>query len=227
MLSHLKSATFSANLGQRLFWGAAFLNLMSEVLNFSQGIYLSKPLLMPALGLSLLAPARPLQQFQIWILCGLGLSWLGDVLLMFAPDGGEPFFLAGLVSFLLAHLSYLTAFWGRSLGRGLLRDKPWLIFPFIGYFLLLNTWWWEELGGLRTHVILYSMVITAMAISALHLKGQIEEIAWKWLLGGALLFVVSDTLLAINKFVMPLQGVGFWIMASYILAQYGIVRGSR
>ncbi len=66
-----------------------------------------------------------------------------------------------------------------------------------------------------------------MAISALHLRGQIEESAWKWLFGGALLFVASDTLLAVNRFVIPLQGVGFWIMATYILAQYGIVRGNR
>lgn len=227
MLSHLKSTTFSATLGQRLFWGAAFLNLMSEVLSFSQGIYLSKPLLMPALALSLLAAARPVQRFQVLVLWGLGLSWLGDVLLMFAPDGGEHFFLAGLVSFLLAHLTYLTAFWGRSQGRGFLRDNPWLIFPFIAYLLLLNTWWWEELGGLRTPVILYSIVITAMAISALHLRGQIEESAWKWLFGGALLFVASDTLLAVNRFVIPLEGVGFWIMTTYILAQYGIVRGCR
>jgi uncharacterized membrane protein YhhN len=66
-----------------------------------------------------------------------------------------------------------------------------------------------------------------MALSALTLRHIVSKAAWNSLFSGALLFVMSDSLLAINKFVHPIPEAGFLIMSTYILAQYFIVQGSR
>jgi uncharacterized membrane protein YhhN len=45
-------------------------------------------------------------------------------------------------------------------------------------------------------------------------------VAW-----GSVLFMLSDALLALDKFVSPLPLAGLWVLASYYLAQVLIVQG--
>ena len=73
-------------------------------------------------------------------------------------------------------------------------------------------------------VNLYAVVITAMALSAWNTKSKVDNTVFFSLLSGALLFMLSDSLIAINKFRVPLPAAGFWIMITYLAGQYLIVR---
>jgi uncharacterized membrane protein YhhN len=64
-----------------------------------------------------------------------------------------------------------------------------------------------------------------MAGSALNRKNKVSEKSYFTVLAGAILFVFSDSLIAINKFAVGIPKSGIWIMTTYILAQYLIMSG--
>ena len=149
-----------------------------------------------------------------WVLVGLSLSWLGDVALLWPQQG----FLPGLVSFLLAHLAYLKAFTTAK------RLAAWPL-AFVGYGLLAAVilWLlWPGISGvLRAPVVAYVLCLSAMAAQAAVVwqggapRGRVLA------LGGAL-FMLSDALLATNKFAGPMPLANLWILASYWAAQWCI-----
>lgn len=155
-----------------------------------------------------------------WVLAGLVLSLAGDVALLWPQQG----FLPGLVSFLLAHLAYLWAF---TRGGPRLAARP---APFAGYALLaaLILWrLWPDLpAALRLPVLAYVACLASMAaqaaVVALHTRGSADAARGRVLAAGGALFLVSDTLLAINKFALALPLSGLWILLSYWLAQWCI-----
>ncbi len=149
-----------------------------------------------------------------WVLVGLALSWCGDVALLWPQQG----FLPGLVSFLLAHLAYLWAFTRQV---RLARNAN----PFVGYAILAAAilWllWPGVPAGLRLPVLAYVVGLGAMAAQA--------AVVWRSgaargavLAAGGALFMLSDALLASNKFMQALPLSGLWILASYWLAQWCI-----
>jgi uncharacterized membrane protein YhhN len=79
------------------------------------------------------------------------------------------------------------------------------------------------LGDLKLPVTIYVGAISLMVLSALHFGNQ--QPGRLWLVLGASCFMLSDALLAINKFAAPIPLAGFWIMLTYGTAQYGLVRG--
>ena len=155
-----------------------------------------------------------------WVLAGLWLSLCGDVALLW-PDRG---FLAGLLSFLLAHLAYLRAF-TRDGVRFAARPLP-----FVGYGVLAAVilWqlWPDVPPGLRGPVLAYVVCLASMAaqaaVWALQSRGTPRQAAGGVLAIGGALFLCSDALLAINRFAAPLPMAGLWILASYWLAQWCI-----
>ncbi len=214
-----------------LFWVDSALNIWAVFTQNQQLIYITKPLLMPLLALSLrfnsgtfFIRARNL------VLFGLIFSFAGDTLLMFA-DHSANFFMFGLISFLLAHVCYITAFLNIShLKTGLVKQIPWLILPFVIYLFGFNYFLFDGVpSGLKMPVIIYSGVLMAMALSGLHLKGIVSNKAFQWIFVGALLFLISDSVLAAEKFKQLVSNFGFnagiIIMATYILGQFGIARG--
>lgn len=151
-------------------------------------------------------------------LAALCLSALGDVLL--ALDFPNQF-VFGLGAFLLAQLTYATNFLRaadfrckRSALRGL---------PLIGAALLLAQLLLPATGELAPAVLVYLLAILAMALAAAAHRGDSAA-----LFAGAAIFMVSDTLIALNKFVTPLPLSGTAIMLTYYGAQalllYGIGR---
>ena len=152
------------------------------------------------------------------ILAGLGLSLLGDVALLWPQQG----FLPGLVAFLLAHLAYLWAF---TRGQRL-AAKP---LPFAAYALVaagVLTWLWPGVpAGLRLPVLAYVLALAVMAAQAgsawlAQRDGPAgpARLAGLAAAGGAL-FMLSDALLAVNRFHSPLPLAGLWILASYWAVQ--------
>jgi uncharacterized membrane protein YhhN len=171
-------------------------------------------------------------RFSKFLLLGLIFSVGGDTLLMFVEHGPqlEVFFLLGLGSFLIAQLCYTYALWTYPKVReGIIFRKPWVVILFLGYLVwILTTLWAGIPGPMRLPVGVYATAIVAMAISAANLYGRISSNLFWGFFGGVLLFVLSDTLIALNKFGEPIVGARLAIMFTYLLAQYLIaVYGSR
>jgi uncharacterized membrane protein YhhN len=186
-------------------------NILSVQFDWTIGIYLTKPLLIPLLGWILFgSPSKGLR----WIWTALLFSWLGDILLMLPMD----LFLFGLASFLIAHLFYIRHFWGAWKRR----SEPIRLVYLVGvalYLIGLTAILSPVLGEMRIPVIVYGLVISAMLLFALHAGATDYAV-------GAVLFVLSDSILALNKFHTSFLLAGSLIMLTYGLAQYFIVTGA-
>jgi len=167
--------------------------------------FITKTVLIPLLiGYYLSSPVRVNKLF----VGGLIMSFLGDVFLLFGWG-----FVAGLSCFLTAHILYILTF------KPLLRYKNTAILPIILLFIFgLYIFLYENLGVMRFPVFLYAFTIGAMLYVALG-TGQ------KWIMIGAILFVLSDSMLAINLFHHRSTLGGMSIMLTYVLAQYCLTEG--
>jgi uncharacterized membrane protein YhhN len=208
-----------------LFALAALVDLWFAVQGGKERLF-TKPLLMPLLMLGYFLETKPLGPFSTLLLAALFFSWLGDVLLMFDAVT-ETYFIAGLLSFLTAHLFYIIYFTRiRSQQASFLRKRPVMLLAVLAYVVELMYVLWPHLGGMKIPVLVYGIVIGTMLCLALWQYGKISHKAAWLFIAGAILFVASDSLLAINKFKAPIHLGGLWIMGTYILAQYLIARGS-
>jgi uncharacterized membrane protein YhhN len=192
---------------------------------------ISKPFLMPILAFWFYQSTRgndsKLRKSILW---GLAFSTLGDILLMFVPMYEKvPFFIFGLLAFLIAQLCYSIGFLSKlSLKQGLLSKKKLAILAFLLYYLLLLSFLWGKLPKeMKLPVSIYGAVICFMAISAANWKGNLSSKPYNLVFLGAVLFVISDSLIAVNKFAMPIVGLHFAIMLTYVLGQYLIAKGAK
>ena len=152
--------------------------------------------------------ALPKSRYGRAILAGLALSLAGDALLALPGD----LFLPGLIAFLLAHLSYIAAFIGerrKLLLSGLAPFLPWVV----GIYLYL----YPNLGALAAPVGIYCLVICAMMWRAAATIGRPAERWQVAAFSGAVLFGLSDTILALMRF----QGGFPYGGAVLILAYWG------
>ena len=210
----------------------ALLNLYGEYSRSEPLIFITKPMLLTTLALWFYLELRPLSaRFPRFILSGLIFSIGGDVLLMLVENGpkNENFFLLGLGSFLLAQLSYTLGFVNYpDARRGLVAGSPWRAWPF-GLFLagMLAVLWPGVPGPMRAPVAVYACAIPGMATAAFNLRPFVAARAFRGLLAGILLFLLSDSLIALNKFRADVAGIPnarLLIMATYLLGQYWIAK---
>lgn len=211
--------------GLILFIIALLADLIGVWLNNEWLQYISKPLIVPALVFYFLCLAEPRNYFSgKWIVVGLLFSWIGDVLLMFVAKN-ELFFLSGLASFLVAHIFYIL-FFRQVMKEEKIKLRPWLLIVVIIYYAALVSWLYPYLLDMKVPVLVYGLVISTMFLLAMHMLFIKNRIAGKWMMAGALLFVISDSVLAINKFYQPFETAGILIMVTYGLAQLFIVEGA-
>jgi len=191
--------------------------------NESLDVFL-KPFLIPLLGLAVYVSEEfPSKKI---LLTALLFSWIGDVILIFA-DKGELYFILGLVSFLISHLIYCVLF-SKQIKVESKRNKVIFVIGslLIGIYLtgmlslLLPT-----LGDLKIPVIVYASVISIMLLFAFNGFLIWRKPGNQSVFVGAVVFVVSDSILAINKFYAPIERNSFFIMLTYLVAQYLIVLG--
>ncbi len=210
-----------------LYAGLILLNLYAALTHSFTLNLATKPLLMLTLSLyfyqNIAKKADITNKKWVYaILFGLIFSISGDTWLVWDDDTS---FMLGLGSFLLAHLSYFIGFYQYpSENKGLLQQKPIFALPMLAFWFSINYFLWENLADLKIPVVVYSGVITLMSLGAIHLWGKIGSLA-HLLLGGVALFVVSDTMIAINKFYAPIPYAGLWIMTTYLVGQYFIAAG--
>lgn len=212
-----------------VFAALALLEMSGEALQNSTLIFMSKPLLMPLLIVWLIRRTPGVQRFfRNTFIAGLISATAGDILLMFT--GGEYdalFFLLGLGAFLGTHLCYLGGFFSEvSLKNGYLARQPLWIVPFALFLAGFLYWLWPDVPeGLRQPVALYAVVISTMVLSVVNMYGRLWPEVFHGLLFGALLFLLSDCLIALHKFGHPFPGSRVAIMATYLTGQWLIVRG--
>jgi uncharacterized membrane protein YhhN len=162
--------------------------------------------------------AQP-RNLRVLVLCAWAASIAGDAFLAWSG-----FFIQGLASFLTAHVLYCILF--VKSGRCALNVAAAVPLGLFG--VVMATWLIASggvAGGLVAPVMLYLTVILAMAmIAAARYKAE-PTLENRTVLFGALFFVVSDSLLAINKFIMPLPYSGVLVLGTYYSAQECILLG--
>lgn len=159
-----------------------------------------------------------------WVLAALLFSWIGDILLMF-DERGEIFFLLGLSSFLIAHIFYIV-FFHQVRTREKVKNNTWMVVAVVVYYAALISLLSAHLGDMKVPVLIYGVVISFMFMLALHMLFIKNNVAGKWMMLGALLFVMSDSILAINRFYQAFEMAGILIMITYGIAQLFIVEGA-
>lgn len=178
--------------------------IRAEFTSATQQMYVLKPLstlLVIAVALLAFLVPQANASFTLWVLAGLALSLGGDVALMFESSKA---FMAGLVLFLLAHVVYavgFTAFSGFHPGDVL--SGAVLLVVGLGVYAYL----WPGLGSMRLPVALYILIICVMVNRAISTFFGTTFTPTQALLltVGAISFMISDVILAVNRFRRPFR----------------------
>lgn len=204
-------------------------DLTGELLQIKWIDYSFKPFILIWIGGYFLMHARNIDKKVVQLaVFAFVFSWFGDILLMFS-DIDFIYFLLGLVSFLIAQIFYIFLFLRTINISGkmpFLKKKPFWLIAYIAFGLIVYTILYSNLDAvLRIAVFVYMVALLGMSAMALNRFGNGHPISFSLVFIGSLLFVLSDTMIALNKFLAPIPYEGIFIMTSYIGAQYLIMRG--
>lgn len=196
------SGTFLATAVAALLW--------AELKSSRLGIWLIKPVASTLFVITALLAGALASSYGQLILLGLLLSWLGDVFLI---PKRQLFFIAGLGSFLLAHVAFSGAF--------LL--QPLAVLPLalaaavtVVFATIILRWLWPHLThNFRPAVVSYLAAISLMFVLAAGSVGATGP----QLLVGAAMFAVSDIFVARDRFVSPSVANKLWGLPLYYGAQ--------
>lgn len=198
-------------------------DLLAIALHLDTLRYVSKPLLVLLLAAEFLAGTAWIPViFRVLMTAALAFSCLGDVLLLFPNN-----FVPGLGAFLLAHACYIAFFLKiRYTNYPLALCKWAFIFITEAVVLVFIFTLLPYLGNLALPVIIYAIVISVMLQSVMHAFRLKEQRMGWYSLAGAMLFMLSDALIAFQHFKGGFAGENMLIMLTYGLAQWGIVSGA-
>ena len=148
-------------------------------------------------------------------------SLVGDVFLMLPGN----WFIPGLAAFLVAHLFYLALF---RLGQTWFPSRPALALC-LGFGALMLVGLWSGLGdvGLKVAVAVYVVAIGLMAAQAVGRASNLGDASARAVAAGAVVFMASDSLIAVNRFVSTIPYAPLWILATYYTAQLLMVMNMR
>lgn len=207
----------------KIFVGISVIYLILLFIGQDEIAWYLKPILLPFLILETYSSEN--FKTKKLLLSALFFSWIGDIILMFA-DKGELYFIFGLVSFLIAHIIFIALFTKQEKENISTNKLFWVGLIIVGIYLFgMLSLLYPSLGDLKIPVTVYAITISTMLLMAI--KGYFN---WRkpnnlTVLLGALIFVSSDSILAINKFHSELPKSGFLIMITYIVAQFLITKG--
>jgi len=198
-------------------------NLSGRMLEDNTLDYIFKPFLMLCImGIFYLkGNASP---FRKMLFIAFGFSWLGDILLMLETQN-ELFFMVGLGAFLVTQILYIIVF-SKRVRTPFLKKSPFMAIPFVLYGIIFYYTLFPQLDlVLKIAVFLYAISLILMVLSALNGISKEAKKSSQLILLGAFLFLLSDSMIAINKFLAPFPYAGLAIMSTYIAAQYLIMKG--
>ena len=104
-------------------------------------------------------------------------------------------------------------------------EKPYLVLPFLLFIFLFLRLMYPTLGTMKIPVTVYGIVITSMMLMAFNRKNIVNSTSFYLVFAGALLFVFSDSCIAVNLFYKPFELARMVIMSTYIIAQFLIIKG--
>lgn len=190
------------------------LNIMGIIIEIEWLRIATKPLLIPALVFFYVShnpkPDRG-------VLIALFFSFLGDLFLL---GVGTSFFLLGLGNFLATQIIFTLKMGERIQKKRLDLLKaslPYLIYSFVLLYLLI-----PSLGELAPAVLVYALAICSFGILSLtYFLQRLQN--GSWIACGALLFVLSDSMIALNQFYFQKDFFGPGVMLTYLTAQLFIV----
>jgi uncharacterized membrane protein YhhN len=187
--------------------------------------FITKVMIIPILLIIFFANLNPLnEKLHLMMAAGLVFSWFGDILLEFTGRN-ENMFLFGLASFMAAQLIYMYVFFATPGGNSLASNRKLLLIPPVAAAALLISFLYGDLGTMRLPVILYALAIMAMVTGAINRIEKVNRESFNLVLAGAVLFLISDSTIAINKFSYKFDLSSMVVMSTYIMAQYLITVG--
>lgn len=212
-----------------LFWINALIHVFSIILGLNLLILITKPLIMPILAGVFYFKTRDVKR-QVpvsYLYLAMLFSFFGDVLLMFM-DQGEIYFITGLAAFLFAQILYFITYRHyRYKGSNVAGWGTRLIYSciIIAYTVILWISLFPHLGEMLIPVTLYTSTIFAMVIMAIFRHNRTSTLSFYLVFSGAVIFLISDSLIAINKFMVPVFYERLLVISTYMIAQFLIITG--
>ena len=195
-----------------IFFSISLLDITGVVLNNSLLQLIFKPLIMPSLILLYYLSSKRKNK---WYIVAIFFSFLGDVLLLDKSN----MFLFGIAAFLITQLLYVFII-SKELPPSHWRTKLIASIPFVAFFIILIKVLKPGLGEFFLPVVIYGVAISIFGMVSLLNYFIRRDKSSLTLLFGAVLFILSDSMIALNKFYEAKALYGLSIMVTYILAQY-------
>lgn len=151
-------------------------------------------------------------KYKIFIVTGLLFSLLGDTFLIFP----EQHFKKGLIAFLIGHICYIFAF---TISTGF-HFTFWIFFPIVIVGVLYLRYIIPYSGKMKIPIILYILIILIMVWTAAERFHSYPTLRAVLPAIGAVLFMGSDAVLALNKFRKPFFSAELIILTTYFTAQW-------
>lgn len=183
--------------------------------------YISKPLTTTLILIPVLAILPSLEGAYVPLIAGgLAFALLGDILLMLPEDR----FVLGIASFAITHFLYIAAFIYVG-GMALINLST---IPLIIFAALMARYLWPEVRkSLQIPILAYIVIITTMAAQGTGASLGSESTGLTLAAAGALLFLVSDSTLAVNRFRVPFRAAQALVLSAYWLGQWLIALSTR
>jgi len=213
---------------QSIFAVIVIVELLGRLMDNISLEYPVKPLIMIWISIYFLINARK-RSFIPLVMIAFFFSWTGDIFLMFSGGyNSDIFFYAGVGAFFFAQLAYILLFTRSAENhiKGLLLRNPLWFIPFLGFGGAILFLLYPGLDGIMVPVIsVYAVSLIGMSLAALNRRDRVNFDSFRLVFTGSVLFVISDSLIALNKFYTEIPYAGFLIMLTYIAAQYLIMHG--
>lgn len=221
--------TFFKRFGFVLFGLFAITDIIFLALEYHTYRYYTKPFLLPVLLFTILAISadqnHPVSKRILFVALLAGTA--GDIFLL-GTQIRPQFFMYGLGAFLLMQLMYSIYFFRmQSLKKDFIIFQAFVALLIVGYSLTLVGYLYKYLGDLKTPVIIYTAVISLMffgAVNIFHSK-RAQKLAINFFIPGAAMLVLSDSILAVNKFYLKDDLFNISVMVTYILGQLFLAIG--
>ena len=208
-----------------IFFLFGILNIIFFYTRIQTGRYLTLPFMMPLLGLLYLRETKEKKTSRkALVIAALAFSLGGDILLLFWWNT----LIFGLFSFLVTHLIYICIF-----ATGKLKEM--MTFPKLmgalsvilyGEVLYLILYFSPGMAPfMRIPVLIYASAFTIGIIAAISRYRKVNMSSFWILMLGAVLFLISDSIIAINKFIQPYHWSFLFILSFYFTGQFFIILG--
>ncbi|RYH29277.1 lysoplasmalogenase [archaeon] len=152
-----------------------------------------------------------------WIGFGLVLSSFGDIFLELDDEKVADLFIPGLVSFLIGHLLYI-----KGLRESFMKGYQFPLGALAIYLLVVTSQIVPKAEAmLKIPIVVYALVICTMVFYAINraYNNQHSQMSQRFAVAGALVFAVSDTILALDRFHNPIANAKTWVMITYYSGQ--------